>query len=43
MMISDPPTAAMAPTLITKSGSEESCVYRYGPHVPNSAPIKPVN
>src|SRR6266436_2783121 len=34
MMVSDPPTAAMAPTLITKSGSGESCVHRYGPYDP---------
>src|ERR1700730_12885901 len=34
MMVSHPPTAAMAPTLITKSGSGENCVHRYGPYDP---------
>jgi hypothetical protein len=34
--MSDLPTAAIAPTLITKSGSEESCVHRYGPYDPDS-------
>jgi hypothetical protein len=33
MMISDPP-AAMDPTLMTKSGSAESCVHRYRPYDP---------